>query len=133
MGRLLLAAMLAVVVFAAGTPPARAQPCVGGAWTTADMAGFYVSTPNRMALWIEPCGVMLLTWDNAYGRHRATYQAVDRFDGGGYIGAGVQHDGWFLDGQTSIGVAPAEPGWIKMLTVSPYGTDLKGYRLEKVR
>lgn len=130
----LLIALLVLVALAWSPVPASAAACAGGAFTTADMAGLYISQPNMMALVVEPCGAMRLTWDNAYGRHRATYQAMQTFDSGGYVGQGIANDsGVFLDGQTAMGVAPAEPGWIQILTISPYGTDLHVYRLEKTR
>lgn len=137
--RQLLALLLALGILVSAPSPAVAAPsaaCAGGLFTTEDMAGAYLSQPNMMALAIGPCGELILTWDNPYGRHQAVYQAVERFPGGGFIAAGVRPEqmfGVYLDNQTAIGVSPAEPGFIKIITLSPYLTDPRQYRLEKIR
>jgi hypothetical protein len=76
---------------------------------------------------------VLVTWDNQFGRHAAAYGVISRINGDFIIARGLVPDPYgYLDNQTSIGFKPAEAGWVQLVTVSPYGTDVRIYRLRKM-
>jgi hypothetical protein len=37
-----------------------------------------------------------------------------------------------LDGRLTIGLKPAEPGYVQAITLSPFGDDVRVYRLRKI-
>lgn len=106
--------------------------CRGGTWTTEDLAGLYVSQPNQMVVQVQPCGMVDIVWYNAYGRHQATYLATTRYQGGEIVAAGIVNGGAFLDDSHTMGIKPAEPGFIQVVTAGAYFGP-RVYRLEKIR
>jgi hypothetical protein len=123
--------MLIVLALLASPAPALAQGGCPPNGATADMAGVYVSPESQMRVTVLPCSYVHVRWQNAYGEHEAYYAATQRVDTGGIIGRIVSGDVG-LDARQTIGVKPAEPGYVQVFTISPYGTDLQIYRLSKV-
>lgn len=110
------------------------QPCAADETDTRDLAGSYVSPANRMRITVYLCGGTSVLWENEYGMHEAGYLANERTEAGGFIARVVIFDplARSLDGRNTIWVKPAEVGYIQAITVSPFGTDLRVYRLKKV-
>jgi hypothetical protein len=127
---------LIAVIFALGPVAAHAQetPCPAGTLAQHDLAGIYVdpSLPMRVKVW--PCSGVTITWDNPYGRHQAYYSMSMAVPSGGVIGHGRTPDPsvGYLDNATTLGVKPAEVGFIQVLTVDPYGNIVGVYRLPKM-
>lgn len=111
--------------------PAHAS-CNQGGMDQSDFAGLYVSNVEQMRVEVFPCGGLLITWDNAYGRHQADYVSLRRMEGGGLI---ARHAGTYspygLDATQNVIVKPAEPGFVQVATASLYG-DFRVYRLQKI-
>lgn len=132
--RRLLIPVLAVLLL--GIPaPAHAQTvqtgdCAPGVPNALDLSGIYISPEWRMRITIYPCGVAVL-WANDFGMHGADYRLIERAEGGLLISR-IAAPGVSLDNRTTIGVKPAEPGFIQAVTVSPFGDDFKVYRLRKI-
>ena len=127
----LIVAILALA-FVLTPSPAAAQGCNQGGLDQSDFAGVYISPAHQMRVEVFPCGGLGITWDNAYGRHQAAYVSIERLEGGGVIGRRM--DGYApvtLDNANGVIVKPAEPGWIEVMTFSPYG-DMRVYRLAKL-
>ena len=131
--RYLIAWLLALTMVSFDVHSTAAQTCVVGSWDTLDMTGRYLSQSNQILLEIGLCRALVVTWDS--GRHQAVYVAQDKLPSGGYLAAGryAQPLGVFLDDHPVIGVEPAEPGWIKLTTVSSDGNGRRAYRLQKTR
>lgn len=131
--RYLLACVLALVMIVAGTRDTQARGCAAGIVRVDDMAGWYLADDMPLRVDIAPCGGVMVTWDNQSGRHAAAYGVISRLDGSFLIAQGLAPDAYgYLDNQTSIGIKPAEVGWIQAITISPYGTDIRIYRLRKM-
>jgi hypothetical protein len=134
--RRLLAALIAAGVMLVTpfleAPVAHAQACATQAFRQYDMAGVYTSASQMMRVEVYPCGGTFVMWDNSYGTHYAGYYSVQRLPGGG-IGMRVYPDSpEKLDSAQTLGIKPAEPGYIQVITVSPYGDILGIYRLQKI-
>jgi hypothetical protein len=117
--RRLLAALIAAGVMLVTpfleAPVAHAQACATQAFRQYDMAGVYTSASQMMRVEVYP-------W----------YYSVQRLPGGG-IGMRVYPDSpEKLDSAQTLGIKPAEPGYIQVITVSPYGDILGIYRLQKI-
>lgn len=127
-----LFAIVAALAFFVTPSPAHAA-CNQAGMDQADFAGIYVSNIEQMRVEVFPCGGLLITWDNPYGRHQADYVSYERMESGGLI---ARHAGSYspygLDAAQNVMVKPAEPGYVQVATVSPYG-DVKIYRLQKLR
>lgn len=94
-----------------------------------DMAGLYVSPESQMRVTVYLCGIEAL-WANDDGTHRAEYTIVEHLHTGVLIGRSFAGPG--LDNRMTLGVKPAEPGYIEAFTMSPFMTDLRIYRLRKI-
>lgn len=134
-----LAIIAAVIAMLLMPVPAEAQgqmlqPCAPYETDTKDLAGTYVSPANRMRITVYLCGGTSVLWENEYGMHEAGYLANERMEAGGFIARVVIFDpiGRSLDGRNTIWVKPAEVGYIQIVTMSPFGTDLRVYRLRKI-
>jgi hypothetical protein len=130
-----LALVLAVMLLPTGTALAQMQPvCYGNAFRQDDMAGVYVSQEATMRVEIYRCGGSMVVWDNLYGRHAAAYAGRTRLPGGGIGAFGMSPDPLvgYLDGALTIGYKPAEPGFIQVVTVNPYGGIVGIYQLQKI-
>lgn len=132
-----LAAVAALLVIAALAPTpeaAAAQGCLPGAFRQDDLAGTYISPENRMRLTVFPCGGSVVLWENHFGMHEAGYRGQERVEGGGFFARLAIPDPVVrsLDGRDMIWVKPAEPGWVQIVTVSPFGDEIKVYRLRKL-
>ena len=98
------------------------------------MAGIYLSFEHAIRLTIYPCGGSELFWSNEYGTHRAVYLSRERLPGGGMTATVYYPDPWVrsLDGRNAIGIKPAEPGWVQLITIGPFGDNPRVYRLRKI-
>jgi hypothetical protein len=130
-GAFVVAVLLALAPGAAYAQPA---PCAPGLLNTEDMAGVYIGMDGPMRVQIYPCGGTTLLWDNTYGRHLALYTVADRLPGGGVIASGSKPDAavGYLDNAYTLGIKPAEPGFVQVITVDPYGQFVGFYRLKRV-
>jgi hypothetical protein len=128
---LALAAATIMSPSSANAAPAD-QACAATAFRQHDMAGAFISAEYRMRLEIYPCGGSYLQWDNAYGTHFATYGSTIRLAGGGVGALPLDNSYERLDGVNAIGFKPAEPGFLQVITVNPYGEVVGVYRLRKV-
>ena len=130
--RPILAALIALAVVA--TPAYAEQSCPAGTLPQHDLAGIYVDPTLPMRVQVYPCSGVRVLWDNAYGRHEAYYSMTIRAPGDGVIGHGHTPDPGvgYLDNAYTIGVKAAEPGFVQLVTVSPYGEIVGVYRLPKV-
>lgn len=130
---------LGLLLFLIPATPVQAQPssvtpdCPFVAYPQYDMAGVYVDPSIPMRVRVFPCGGVTITWDNLYGRHEAHYVTTQPLVGGGLIARGHEPDPrvGYLDGTSTVGVKPAEPGFVQVITVSPYGEIVAVYRLPK--
>lgn len=125
----IIAALLALV--ALSPSPAHAEAPCPGSPDTSDMAGLYLSQESLIRLHLTECGSVGVLWENAYGTHDVPYHVVDGLRGGGVV-AVTDSGGFGLDGRVSIGIKPAEPGFVQIITLSPFGTDLRVYHLAKI-
>lgn len=131
------AAVLAVLLLfssqlgSAEAAPAT-QPCNLNVHHQYDMAGVYVSSYHQMRLEAYPCGGTFLQWGNQYGTHYASYVTTGRLPGGGMSAVTLDVTPVGLDGVKVIIYKPAEPGWIEVLSVSPYAEMVGLYRLRKI-
>lgn len=128
-----LALVVAALLFV-GPEPAYAQACPAGTLWQGDMAGVYLDPTLPMRVQVYPCSGVHILWDNAYGRHSAYYRMTIQAPGGGVIGHGFEPDPHvgYLDNAYTIGVKPAEPGFVQLITVDPYGNFVGVYRLPKL-
>ena len=132
------AAMLMLLVLLLVSPPtvqaAPAQPvsCAYGLQDQRDMAGYYVSDEEALAIEVYPCGGIYVAWDSPTGPRNAGYITIRPLRGGGYIARLA--DEWVvgLDGKLTITVKPAERGWIQVLTINQYGQDMRVHRLRRL-
>lgn len=130
--------LAAVILFAVAAVPASAAPaeqgCQPGTFQQFDMVGTYVGTDGPIRIEVFPCGGATVLWDNAHGRHLAYYGSHERLPGGGVIANGLKPDPTvgYLDDAYTLGLKPAEAGYIQAITVSPYGEFVGFYRLRKV-
>jgi hypothetical protein len=124
---------IVLVALTAGTAQAQ-QGCYATAFRQDDMAGVYISPEVLMRVEIYPCGGSVVEWDNVYGRHAAAYSGRVRLAGGGIGARGMTPDPivGYLDNTTTLGFKPADPGYIQVITVSPYGDVMGIYRLQKL-
>lgn len=133
MPRIVALALIMVVSLAWLPDAAHAQECTPGALTQHDMAGVYVNPESPMRVEVYPCGGIYLQWDNAYGTHRAVYGATNRLPGGGVAATGLRSErGVFLDDSARLGVKPAEPGYVQVITLGVYDETFRVYRLKKI-
>lgn len=121
----------AQAVDAAPSAPAQSV-CQWDAFRQFDMAGVFVSAESQMRVEIYPCGGSSVVWENAYGTHYAIYYSDIRVSSGGVAAVLVQNGLIGLDNVNRIGFKPAEPGFIQVVTMSPYGTVAGIYRLRKI-
>lgn len=130
-GTLVVAVLLALSPEAAYAQPAT---CAPGRINTEDMVGVYIDPASPMRVQIYPCGGATVLWDNAYGRHLASYTMTTRVPGEGLIGHGYKPDPQvgYLDNAYTLGLKAGTPGTIEVFTVSPYGEFIAMYRLKKV-
>jgi hypothetical protein len=134
MPRIAVAAIL-VAVLLAGTPGATyADTCRPEAFRLDDMAGTYINPESPMRVEVYPCGGVYLQWDNVYGTHRAIYYGTRRSTGGGFAAEGVRAEpaGVFLDDSFRMGIKPAEPGFVQIVTLGVYDETFRVYRLKKI-
>lgn len=106
--------------------------CRPGEFNQEDMAGQY--EVRYMLVEIYPCGGVVVSWINDYGEHVSVYFSDTRIPSGGVFMAGYQPDpemGAYLDGVPYAVITPAEPGWIKLTTITPKGDIHRSYRLAK--
>jgi opacity protein-like surface antigen len=130
-----LVAIAAALLLTTWAIPAQAapaeQPCRIGAVTQFDLVGVYVSQAEAMRLEVYPCGGSLIQWTNAYGEHYAAYGTNKRLVTGGF--AATPLDSFSrLDNTPVIGVVPAEPGFVNVMTVTAYGDLIGSYHLRKI-
>lgn len=127
-----IAALLAVLLLPLD---AHAQECQPGAFRQDDMAGVYESAEAQMRLSVFPCGGTHLLWSNAYGTHQAVYYGEERLPSGSIVARLAEPDPFVrsLDGRNNLGFKPAEPGYIQIITIGPFGEDGRIYRLRKMR
>lgn len=133
--RSVFAALAALILVASPVSAAPAeQPCNPGVITQFDMAGVYTSMESLMRLTVYPCGGMHLLWSNPAGTHEAVYATTERLPADGVIARIYQADPFVrsLDGRNVIGVKPAEPGFIQIITMGPFLDDVRVYRLQKM-
>lgn len=133
--RSVLVALVALLLVASPVSAAPLeQPCNPGVITQFDMAGTYVSMEHLMRLTVYPCGGMHLLWSNTAGTHEAVYATTERMPDGGLIARVYQPDPFVrsLDGRNVMGVKPAEPGFIQIITIGPFVDDPHIYRLQKM-
>jgi hypothetical protein len=127
---------LAMTVAPYAAQAARAAPadqgCQARAFFQFDLAGTYVSQAALMRVEIYPCGGTLVQWDNAFGTHYAGYYSDTRLTGGGIAAGWLPESSGKLDMADRIGFKPAEPGYLQVITVSPYGGIAGIYRLAKI-
>ena len=110
------------------------QACLYRTLDTSDMAGYYADPTGPMEVTIDACGSVIVGWGNPYGWHRASYEAITPFAGGGFAARGALPDAWgYLDGRPALGVKPGTPGSIEVLTLSAGATSYKLYVLRKIR
>lgn len=131
-----LAVVAAVLAMLLAPGVAEAQPpCRPGAFEQHDMAGVYESMQSQMRLTVFGCGGAHLLWSNHYGTHEATYYGVERLEGGGVIARVWVPDPYVrsLDGRNVLSFKPAEAGYIQVMTLGPFGDDVRSYRLAKLR
>lgn len=127
--------LAAVLIVAATALPASAVSCAElGLLDQSDLAGIYVDPSIPMRVQVYPCSGVRVLWDNPYGRHEAYYSMTVRVESGGVIGHGHTPDPrvGYLDNAYTIGVKPAEVGFVQIITVSPYGEIVGVYRLPKM-
>jgi len=110
------------------------QPCAGGEIDSRSMYGVYLADEYRLRLDIAPCGGVTVLWASPSGTHRAIYSGNEATPGGGFIARVIFPDpiARSLDNRNVIWVKPAEAGWIQVVTMSPFGDDLRVYRLRKI-
>lgn len=131
----LILALCAVLLLVTALPcTAAAQTCHPGLIAQGDLAGTYVSQESLMRLTIYPCGGSHLLWSNTYGTHEAVYVTSERLPDGGLVSALYQPDPVVgsLDGRNTIGVKPAEPGYLQLVTIGPFLDNPRVYRLRKM-
>jgi hypothetical protein len=132
MWRVILGIALALV-FSTGT--ALAQPgCEPGLLRQDDMAGVYTSFEAAMRVTVYPCGGIAVLWSNEYGTHEALYLGRERMPDGSILARLYQPDPYVrsLDGRNGFGLSPAEPGYVKLITIGPFGDNPRVYRLQKI-
>jgi hypothetical protein len=127
----IVASMLALVFLVSASPAHAQGPCRPDLVCAEDMAGLYISPESLMRVTIFPTGTVHVLWQNEYGYHEMTYRTTERLAGGGLIATSIAGTPG-LDGRMSIGIKPAEPGTVQAFTASPFLTDLRVYRLEKL-
>jgi hypothetical protein len=135
--RRILAVLTVLIAITTGIP-AHAQTvqtgdCAPGVPSAADLASVYRSFEAAMQITVYPCGVEVL-WSNENGTHRAGYAITGRFNDGGLLARIQEPDPWVgsLDGRVGIGVKPAEPGFLQVITTGPFADNVRIYRLQKV-
>jgi len=130
--RHLLLAVALLLLIPASTVHA-ADECLPGANRADDMAGTYLNVHAQMRVMIFDCGGVHVLWSNEYGTHEAIYYTVERLQSGGLLATVVNTGGGpSLDGRRTLGLKPAEPGWIEAFTMGPFGDNLRIYRLRKM-
>lgn len=133
--RVLTALALALVVVVAGAGVAQAAPAeqlcdpAAGGIAQHDFAGVYVSAVHQMRVEVFPCGGIFLQWTNPYGDHHAVYVTQRRLGDGTIIAEHARAER--LDGSYAMGLKPAEPGYVQLITADRYGSDVRIYRLRK--
>lgn len=133
MPRIAALALIVAVLLALAPGYAHAQGCAQGALQQADLAGVYVNPESPMRVEVYGCGGVYVQWDNPYGTHRAAYGMVRRLPGGGVAGSGLTSErGVFLDDSSTLGLKPAEPGYIQVITLGVYDETYRVYRLKKI-
>lgn len=108
--------------------------CQPGAFQQGDMAGVYESWESQMRLTVYPCGGTHLLWSNWTGTHEAGYVGSERLPGGGVVARVAIPDPMVrsLDNRNALAYKPAEPGYIQVITVGPFGEEISIYRLRKM-
>lgn len=127
-------AVLVVVLLALVPGSAHAQGCLSGQFAQADIAGVYENVAAPMTVAVSPCGAVLIRWANASGWHDASYRTQHRMPDGGLIARVTNPDPWVgpLDGQMGLGLKPAEPGFLQMMTANQAEDWVRIYRLKKI-
>lgn len=127
-------ALLCALLFALIPSAASAQTCLPGQIDQSDMAGVYDMPESPMTVRIAPCGAIFVVWSNGLGRHEAIYTSGVRLAGGEILAGVVQPDPWVgsLDNQTTVGIKPAEPGYIQVVTFNRQEDWIKVYRLRQI-
>lgn len=126
------AAILVAVLLTLMLPNmAHAQGCPVGSHWQRDMAGMYVSEYHQMKVDVHNCGLVVVTWRNHNGWHSADYGTVESVHSGGIIATLLHDQPYGLDGRYAVGVKPAEPGYVQIITVDSERGTTRTYRLEK--
>lgn len=126
--------LLCTLLLALVPSVASAQGCLPGQINQSDMAGVYDMPSSPMTVRVAPCGSIFVVWSNGSGQHEAIYTSGVRLAGGEILAGVVQPDPWVgsLDNRPTIGVKPAEPGYIQILTFNRQEDWIKVYRLRKI-
>lgn len=137
MRRLLVTAFLVGLTAFQGANAVWAAPaeqaCLAGSVDQADLMGNYtqesIEATPRLIVTIYQCNEITISWFDRSGSHEARYRTIGRMDSGGLGAEGRVPDrlGAYFEQSNLIGVAPAEPGFIKFWTTG--GTEI--YRLKK--
>lgn len=132
--RSILVVLCVVLMFSLAPQEARAQSCVPQAMRLDDLTGMYESWEVAMRVQAFPCGGIAVMWSNEFGTHTAGYYAVEQIPTGGVIARLTYPDPLVrsLDGRNVLTLKPAEPGFVQVITMGPYGDNLRVYRLAKV-
>lgn len=134
--RPIIAALITALALSFAPPAAQAAPaeqaCDPGAFRQHDMAGVYVDPIVMMRVEVFACGGIYVQWDNVYGTHAAAYFTNTRLSGGGVAATVAPASGTPLDGSRRLGVKPAEPGYVQVITLGVYDETYRVYRLRKI-
>lgn len=134
MMKTLLALALTLTLLLSPQPASAQTVCLPGQFPQADIAGVYENVAAPMVVTISPCGGVFLRWANAYGWHEASYRTLHRMPDGGLVASVTNPDPWVgpLDGQLALGLKPAEPGYLQMITANRVEDWTRIYRLRKI-
>lgn len=129
------AAIVAALVMLLMPGTARAQAlCQPATVGLEDMAGVYESWESQIRVTVHACGGLHVLWSNPAGTHEAIYSAKERVSSGGFLATVSLPDPYVrsLDGRTTLAMVPDEPGFVTIVTMGPFGDDLRSYRLAQV-
>jgi hypothetical protein len=108
-------AAFAIALVAAVLTAAPSEAAAQCATPMYDMSGTYAST--TMTLSVKPCSSLLI-WRNEYGQHMAVYIPTTRLAEGSTVAVAADQR-FTLDSAGAVGIKPAEPGYIQIITHSP--------------